>query len=234
MRWMTMLWVVVATAQGIGAADECYAPVPCEPDFAAYEVNRDAAGAALPWSGTVVDEFGAHDVTALRVRRLLAPVLPADVKGTHAVALEVTSGLEPPRVVKTFDTALGRVEAPLHAGRFLIVPASKRLLGDGEPPLPPSGPRYACYSFRDALGGRAPYCFTDQFGEQCVSLGRTSHVCLPTVPDLDAPPLVCLSVRDAAPQDRDVVVRAATAPVAVTLNLDPLDELCLRATEVVP
>jgi hypothetical protein len=228
---MTMLWVVVATAQGIGAADECYAPVPCEPEFVAYETKAPA-----DWAGTVVDEFGSYAVQATRVRRLGAPIAPADVEGVHALGYEIT-GAPAPGVRRTYDTRFGRVTGELREARFLFTPATKSVTST--PPAPPADdvPGWRlCYGFRVAAGSRTPACVTDQFGERCASLGRTAHVCVPAGLGIIAPStsatLVCFTAKDSGPQDADVLVHGALEPTARPLRLEPMDELCVVGTAV--
>jgi hypothetical protein len=248
MRWVLMLWVVVATAQGIGAADECYAPVPCEPEFVAYETKAPAE-----WAGTVVDEFGSYAVQATRVRRLGAPIAPADVEGVHALGYEI-EGVPAPGVRRTFDTRFGRVTGELREARFLFTPATKSVskaicftdqAGDKDclsltiPPEPPPADApgwHLCYRFSVAAGSRTPTCLTDQFGERCASLGRTAHVCVPAGLGIIAPStsatLVCFTAKDSGPQDADVLVHGALETAARPLNLDPADELCVVGTLV--
>jgi hypothetical protein len=236
MRWVLMLWVVVATAQGIGAADECYAPVPCEPEFVAYETKAPA-----DWTGTVVDEFGSYAVQATRVRRLGAPIAPADVEGVHALGYEIT-GVPAPGVRRTWDTRFGRVTGELREARFLFTPATKSVTST-PPAAPDDVASWLCYGFRVAAGARTPVCVTTQFGEECLSLGRSSYVCLPAViatlqPGVteppSSPPLLCLSAKDGSQLDTNVTVWSALEISPRPLNLDPADELCVVATEVVP
>jgi hypothetical protein len=226
-----MLWVVVATAQGIGAADECYAPVPCEPEFVAYETKAPA-----DWTGTVVDQFGSYTVQATRVRRLGAPIAPADVEGVHALGYEI-EGVPAPGVRRTFDTRFGRVTGELREARFLFTPATKSVTA--KPPAPPAddAPRWRlCYGFRVAAGARTPVCVTDQFGERCLSLGRTAQVCVPAGLGIIAPSttdtLVCFTTKDGGQQDADVLVHGALEATPRALRLEPADELCVVGTLV--
>jgi hypothetical protein len=225
------VWVVVATAQGIGAADECFAPVPCEPEFTAYETKAPA-----DWAGTVVDEFGSYAVQATRVRRLGAPIAPADVEGVHALGYEIT-GAPAPGVRRTYDTRFGRVTGELREARFLFTPATKSVTSTPPAPPPDDAPGWhLCYRFSVAAGSRTPTCLTDQFGERCASLGRTAHVCVPAGLGIIAPStsatLVCFTAKDSGPQDADVLVHGALETTARPLNLDNMDELCVVGTAV--
>jgi hypothetical protein len=223
---MAMLWVVATTVQGISAADECVAPVPCEPEFVAYETKAPA-----DWAGIIADEFGPHALRATRIRRLGAPIAPADVNGVHALGYEI-AGVPSPGVARTYDTRFGRVTGELREARFLFTPATKSTTSVPPAPPPADAPgMYLCYGYRATLGSRTPVCSADQFGARCASLGRTAYVCLPASTTTTAT-LVCLTAKDSGPQDADVLVHGALEATPRPLNLDPADELCVVGTAV--
>jgi hypothetical protein len=226
MNWIGMVGILAALGGMAGAADECFAPVPCEPEFVAYETKAPAE-----WAGIVADEFGPHALRATRIRRLGAPIAPADTGGIHALGYEI-DGVPAPGVARTYDTRFGRVTGELREARFLFTPATKSVTSTppGQPPADAPG-TYLCYGYRATLGSRTPVCMTDQFGDRCASLGRTAHVCLPASPTTTAT-LVCLTAKDSGPQDADVLVWGALEATPRPLNLDPADEVCVIATPV--